>query len=113
MATQHARPTGDTALDALGNPVRRAIISLLAEGPRPVAEIATAFPVSGPAISKPLKILEAADLGAFDTRGTRNIYRLDTRGFEAARGWLDGFWDETLTRLKIAAENLDPGDGDA
>ena len=96
----------DTALDALGNPVRREIVALLAEGPQPVAVIAAAFPVSRPAISKHLKVLEGAGLVAYETKGTRNVYRLNGAGFAAAHAWLDGFWDEALARFKMAAENL-------
>ena len=40
--------------------------------------------------------------------GTRNIFTIDTEGFEHARAWLDGFWDDALARFKLVAENTAP-----
>lgn len=96
------------ALDALGSPVRRDILKLLAGQPRAVGELATRLPVSRPAVSKHLRLLEQAGLVAHETEGTRNVYRLEARGFEAARGWLEAFWDEALPRFKLVAENTRP-----
>jgi len=93
-------------LDALGNPVRRRIVGMLARAPLSVGEIAAALPVSRPAVSKHLQVLERAALVAHDRSGNRNLFRLDRQGFEAARSWLDGFWDEALSRYALAAENL-------
>jgi DNA-binding transcriptional ArsR family regulator len=99
-----------SALDALGNPVRRQILRLLQEQPRPVGELREALDVdiSRPAVSKHLRILEAAELVSHESRGTRNIYRLEATGFEAARAGLDSFWDEALGRFKLLAENTSP-----
>ncbi|MCA9656187.1 MAG: winged helix-turn-helix transcriptional regulator [Myxococcales bacterium] len=97
----------EDALDALGCPTRRSIVRLLAEGPRPVGEIAAALPVSRPAVSKHLRILEQAELVAHDRQGTRNLFRLERRGFDAARRWLDAFWDEALARFVMLAENTE------
>lgn len=95
----------ETALDALGNAVRRDIVRLLATGPHTVGDIAETFPISRPAISKHLRILDNAGIIAHDPDGTRNVYRLDHPGFAVARGWLDQFWDDALNRLKFTAEN--------
>lgn len=96
----------DIVLDALGSPTRRRILELLGDGPRPVGEIAAALPVSRPAVSKHLRLLEAAELVEFEASGTRNVYRLEQAGFDAARDWLGGFWDEALARFAMLAENL-------
>jgi DNA-binding transcriptional ArsR family regulator len=48
-------------LDALGDPTRRAIFERLAEGPRPVGELAQGLPVSRPAVSQHLKVLKEAE----------------------------------------------------
>ncbi len=98
----------DLALDALGNPIRRQMVRLLAKGPQPVGELAAHFPVSRPAISKHLRVLEGAGLVTRDAKGNRNYCRLEARGFEAARAWLDHFWDEALGRFKLLAENTAP-----
>lgn len=94
-------------LDALGNPVRRQMLELLRDGPRPVHELAAAFPISRPAISRHLKLLEQAQLVAHETRGRQNLYRLRREGFARAQGYLEAFWDEALQRYRLVAENLE------
>lgn len=94
-------------LDALGSPIRRTIVELLSERPRAVGELASQLPVSRPAVSKHLRLLENAGLIAHEPIGTRNIYRLEAEGFEAARRWLDKFWTEALGRFRLVAENIE------
>jgi len=101
------RPASEV-LDALGNPTRREILRILGEGPRAVGEIAAELPVSRPAVSKHLRVLESAQLVGCEHDGTRSIYELERAGFDAAREWLDGFWDEALSRFKLLAENTEP-----
>ena len=86
-------------LDALGNPVRREILRLLAPGPQPVGQIAHALPISRPAVSKHLRILEKATLVSHERQGNQNIFWLNPSGFEGARNWLESFWDIALTRF--------------
>lgn len=93
------------ALDALGNPVRREILRILAEAPSSVGAIAERLPVSRPAVSKHLVILEGAALVRHERRGTRNVYQIDRGGFSEARRWLDTFWDDALHRFALVAEN--------
>jgi len=95
----------ERALDALGNPVRRRILRLLAPGPLAVGEIASQLPVTRPAVSKHLRVLERASLVTHDRRGNRHLFRLEPRGFSSARGWLDAFWDDALSRFALLAEN--------
>jgi DNA-binding transcriptional ArsR family regulator len=101
-------PLKEAALDALGSPVRRTILRILSSGPRPVGEIAAGLPVSRPAVSRHLQILENVKLVAHEKKGSRNLFRLDSRGFEAARGALDAFWEGSLVRFALAAENTAP-----
>jgi DNA-binding transcriptional ArsR family regulator len=98
----------EEVFDALGNSVRREIMRILAPGPRPVGEIAAGLPVSRPAVSKHLRVLEEAQLVAHDKQGNRNVFRLERAGFDAARHWLDEFWDDALARFVLAAENTRP-----
>jgi DNA-binding transcriptional ArsR family regulator len=60
--------------------------------------------VSRPAVSQHLRVLKDARLVTDRAEGTRRLYAVDTRGVEALRGWLDGFWDEALSAFKSAAE---------
>jgi len=94
----------ETTLDALGSPTRRQIVRLLAPGPLSVGEIAASLPISRPAVSKHLRVLERADLVRHRSQGNRNLFRLDPTGFDAARHWLNEFWDEALARLVVAAK---------
>jgi len=94
----------ERALDALGDPTRRAVLKRLRGGGRSVAEIAEGMEVSRPAVSQHLKILKAARLVTVHAVGTRRVYAVDTRGIESLRRWLDGFWDQALTAFTVMAE---------
>src|SRR5262245_36556276 len=94
----------EQVLDALGDPTRRLVFKRLRAGRRSVAEIAAGMDVSRPAVSQHLKVLKDAGLVSDHAEGTRRLYEVDTRGIEALRNWLDGFWDETLSAFKAATE---------
>jgi DNA-binding transcriptional ArsR family regulator len=94
----------ERVLDALGDPTRRLVFKRLRNGTRSVREIAQGMDVSRPAVSQHLKVLKAAGLVVVSAAGTRRLYGVDTRGLDALRGWLEGFWDETLVAFKVAAE---------
>jgi len=89
---------------ALADPTRRRIFERIAKKPLSVGAIADEVPVSRPAVSQHLKILKAAGLVADERDGTRRLYRLDRRGIEAMRTYLDRFWDRALAAFKAAAE---------
>ena len=91
-------------LDALGNQTRREILALLKGGPLPVGAIATHLPISRPAVSKHLRILQEAGLVGYDPNGRRNIFYLKPAGFRDARIYLDLFWDEALANFKRVTE---------
>ena len=92
------------ALDALGDPTRRAILELLRDGPRPVGELAEALPVSRPAGSQHLAVLKAAGLVADRAAGRRRLYAVDPAGLEALRAYLEGMWGRALADYRRAAE---------
>ncbi len=103
---------GETALAALGNDVRRRIITIIAREPCSTNSIADHFPISRPAISKHLKVLTDAGLIERRSLGTQSIYRLHEEGFVASREWLNRFWPDALTALKSVAEATYPGEPD-
>ena len=82
--------------NALGDPTRRAIFERLAGRPSAVGELATAFPVSRPAVSQHLKVLKDAGLVTDNASGTRRIYRLNPQGVAAMRDQLDTYWNRAL-----------------
>src|SRR5207237_1717850 len=94
-----------SALDALGDPTRRAILERLLAGPLPVGEIARGLPVSRPAVSQHLRVLRQAGLVSERRQGARRLYRLDPSGLEDLRAYLDRFWTEALAGFKAAGES--------
>ena len=79
------------ALQALGDPTRRAVLEELREGPRAVGEIAARLPVSRPAVSQHLRVLKDAGLVTERRNGTRHMYRVDPDGLAGAHR-LVGRW---------------------
>ncbi|RLK03434.1 ArsR/SmtB family transcription factor [Ruegeria conchae] len=87
--------TGDEQLDAafsaLAHPTRRAILARLAKGTATVNELAEPFDATLPAISKHIRVLEAAGLV---TRGKDAQFRpcaLDAKPLEAVSNWTDQY----------------------
>lgn len=91
------------ALDALGNPVRRDMLRRLRAKPLSVGQLAAEFPVSRPAISRHLRVLEDAGLVEMKSEGAQNLYSLRIEGFAPVRSFLDEFWDSALARLEALA----------
>ena len=88
----------------MGDGTRRAIVDLLAEGPRAVGELASVLPVTRPAVSLHLKVLKDARLVRSTPEGTRRVYELDPAGLDLLRTYLDRLWDGALDRFAAAAE---------
>ena len=95
------------ALDALGDPNRRAIIEILSGGGRSVQQIADQLPISRPAVSRHLRVLKGAGLVADQPDGTRRVYQLRDEGVEAVRRYFADVWGEAIARYRIVAENTD------
>lgn len=94
----------EEALTALADPTRRAVFEALRAGPRTVGEIAARLPVSRPAVSQHLRVLEGAALVSARPDGTRRIYRVDRAGLAILRGYLDSFWSDVLEAFRAEAE---------
>ena len=89
---------------ALGDPTRRTIFELLADGPLPVGEIARHLPVTRPAVSQHLKVLKEAGLVTDRPSGTKRLYQVNPEAVAALRAYFDGFWNRSLAAFKAAAE---------
>ena len=95
----------EPVLDALGDRTRRRVLELVRDhGPAPVGAMAARLPVSRPAVSQHLRVLEGAGLVTCAKDGTRHLYAVEPDGLAELRLWLDGFWDDALARFKRAAE---------
>jgi DNA-binding transcriptional ArsR family regulator len=101
-----------TALDALGDGNRRAIVEILGSGALSVQQIADRLPISRPAVSRHLRLLK--DAGLVDDRpdGTRRVYDLRAEGVEAIREYFAQVWGDAVARFRIVAENRSPGQDD-
>ena len=101
-------PARDAAFNALADPTRRAVLDLLRAGTRPAGEIARAFPISRPAISKHLKILRRAHLVDEHRQGRHRFYQLNPEPLKTVDSWLDEyrrFWTASLENLKSFVES--------
>ncbi|MDG2112294.1 MAG: metalloregulator ArsR/SmtB family transcription factor [Actinomycetota bacterium] len=96
--------TLDRAAHAVADPTRRAILRLVTPGEQSVADIASNFDVTRPAISQHLRVLREAELVTIREVGTRRLYKARPEGLGELRGWVEGFWTDALDRLAMAAE---------
>jgi len=93
---------------ALADPTRRAMLDLLRHGGRPAGEIAGAFPVSRPAISKHLRRLRRSHLVRERRQGRRRLYTINPDPLKEVDRWLAGyrvFWQGKLAGLKAFVES--------
>lgn len=94
------------AFDVLGDPVRRRILELLADGELSsgaiTAVVQAEFGITQPAVSQHLKVLRDNGFASVRPEGTRRLYAVDAAPFEAVEGWLEpfrGFWEQRLDSL--------------
>jgi DNA-binding transcriptional ArsR family regulator len=98
----------DHTLTALGDASRRAILECLTTGPLSVGDIAAQLPISRPAVSRHLRLLQSVGLVSVTCVGTRHFYGLDSTGTEAVKAYLDRVWGEAATRFQFVARNVRP-----
>lgn len=92
---------------ALADPTRRSIIEMLAEGESNAGQIAEAFPVSRPAISRHLRVLRETGLVSASEVAQQRIYRLERERLAEVGDWVDRhrrFWGERLDSLTAKLE---------
>ena len=107
--------TGDqlsAVFGALADPTRSPILMRLTEGDRSVCEMSAPFPMSQPAISRHLKVLEGAGLISRTRRATVRLSHLEAEPLRDATAWLaryQAFWDERYGRLDALLAALQRG----
>ena len=94
------------AFDVLGDPVRRRILELLADGEHASGEVVSIvqkeFDISQPAVSQHLKVLRESGFATVRNDGTRRVYAVDTAAMQEVDAWLErfrGFWTTRLNAL--------------
>jgi len=97
----------EAAFSALADPTRRAVLDLLLQGSLPAGQIAQAFPVSRPAISKHLRLLRRARLVRAHRVGRQRFFELNIEPLKSVDLWLSRyrvFWQSELSNLKHFVE---------
>jgi DNA-binding transcriptional ArsR family regulator len=94
------------AFDVLGDPVRRRILELLADGEHASGDVVSIvqkeFGISQPAVSQHLKVLRESGFATVRIDGTRRIYSVDSAAMQEVDQWLArfrGFWNRKLDAL--------------
>ncbi|MEO3745046.1 metalloregulator ArsR/SmtB family transcription factor [Plantactinospora sp. B5E13] len=94
------------AFDILGDPVRRRILELLADGEQTagaVSEVIRAeFGISPPAVSQHLRVLRESGFVTVRPDGTRRLYAVEAAPLQEVDIWLErfrGFWNQRLDAL--------------
>jgi DNA-binding transcriptional ArsR family regulator len=103
----------NTTFAALADPTRRAILARLAKGEASVKVLAEPFAMSGPAISKHLKVLERAGLIARGREAQWRPCRLEAGPLKDVADWLEHyrrFWEESFDRLEDYLRDLQRAD---
>ncbi|MDQ3962655.1 MAG: metalloregulator ArsR/SmtB family transcription factor [Actinomycetota bacterium] len=101
--------TTSDAFNAIAEPQRRRILTLLRGQDRPVAEVAEALRLKQPAASKHLRVLREVGLVKVRQAGKQRIYGLDARGIRSIYEWAGGFewfWNESFDRLDEYVQDL-------
>jgi DNA-binding transcriptional ArsR family regulator len=107
MRNRSVTYSSEATFQALADPTRRAVLDLLRRGSQPAGEIAQAFPVSRPAISKHLRLLRRAHLVREHREGRHRVYQLNPEPLRAVDSWIDqyrNFWKLNLANLKTFVE---------
>ena len=105
--THSTSRTSEATFQALADPTRRAVLDLLRRGSQPAGQIANAFPVSRPAISKHLRLLRRAHLVREHREGRHRVYQLNPEPLRAVDSWIEQyrvFWAANLNSLKSFVE---------
>jgi DNA-binding transcriptional ArsR family regulator len=110
MSWEMARAaTTSDAFNAIAEPQRRQILTLLKNRERPVNDVARALRMTQPRASKHLKVLREVGLVRVRGVGKQRLYGLDARGLKPIHEWVGGFeqfWNQTFDRLNEYVKEL-------
>jgi DNA-binding transcriptional ArsR family regulator len=93
----------DTAISAISDPTRRAILDRLARGPARVTDVAAPFDMSLAAVSKHVRVLERAGLVRRTRQGREHTLELEAAPLREVARWVshfESYWSERLDRLE-------------
>ncbi|MDQ8165971.1 MAG: metalloregulator ArsR/SmtB family transcription factor [Gemmatimonadota bacterium] len=102
--------TTSDAFNAIAEPQRRRILTLLKGRERPVNEVARALRITQPRASKHLRVLREVGLVRVRESGQQRVYTLDARGLRPIHAWTGGFeqfWNESFDKLDAYVRKLE------
>lgn len=100
-------PATSALFDALGDPTRRAMVSLLRHGPATVSALAEPLGITVTAVGQHLRVLEQAGLVTSEKRGRARFCRLRPEGLRPIEDWARQCRDEWEARLNRIGNLLD------
>ncbi len=106
--------TTTDAFNAVAEPQRRRILTLLKGRERSVNELAGALRVAQPRVSKHLRVLREVGLVSVREAGQQRLYRLDARGLKPIHDWVGGFeefWSQSFERLNTYVKQFRRNEG--
>jgi DNA-binding transcriptional ArsR family regulator len=105
-------PATAALFDALGDPTRRAMISLIARGPATVSSLSAPLGITVTAVGQHLRVLEHAGLAASEKRGRTRYCRLRPEGLHELERWsreCRAEWEARFERLGALLDDLGAG----
>jgi DNA-binding transcriptional ArsR family regulator len=103
-------PATETLFDAMGDPTRRAMISLMARGPASVSSLAGPLGITVTAVGQHLRVLEQAGLACSEKHGRTRHCRIRPEGLDAIESWARHIrreWESRLERLGNVLDQMD------
>jgi DNA-binding transcriptional ArsR family regulator len=104
--------TTSDVFNAIAEPQRRDILTLLRSGERPVTDLARELGITQPGASKHLRVLREVGLVRDRRAGRQRLYGIDARGLRPIHEWTGGFerfWSESFDRLETYIQDLQRG----
>ena len=102
-------PDLDRTFAALSDPIRRAIVSRLCEGPRSVSELSEPFEIALPSLLKHVRVLEESGLISSEKTGRVRICRIERRALQETEAWIHrhiATWERRLDRLEAHVQRM-------
>ena len=102
-------PTTSDVFNAIAEPQRRAILTLLAQGERSVNELVEVLDLKQPQVSKHLRVLRKVGLVSMREEGQQHLYQLNAAGLKPVYDWVTPFermWNERFDRLAAYLKTL-------
>jgi len=102
-------PDLDRTFAALSDPIRRAIVTRLCEGPKSVSELSQPFEIALPSLLKHVRVLEESGLISSEKTGRVRTCRIERRALQETEAWIHrhvATWERRLDRLEAHVQRM-------